>query len=435
MKCIKLLFLMMSFVFMLCATNVHASDSISKNASFLCHTVLNGKSYNYKKHFSEQFRAKLPKKVFQKLTRDLIDTAGKCVQFKLVQQKQNIALYQFISSKKRVSEISFQIDEAGALAGLLVKGIRFNDISIENADDLKKYLSSLDGKHAVLIESFNGSKNISYRAGSRHPIGSAFKLYVLGSLVDELKAKRFPSWETRLPVFDRWKSLPSGVMHNWNEGRMVTLRDFAEKMISISDNTATDHLIYFLGRDTVEKQLTIMKNDFVLDNKPFLTTLEMFKLKWAVPQEYTKKFTQSNEDQKRNNLNEIFSKFSRADIGKNGVHYGTPYLTNELEWFASTRSMCNAMKSLKNKKDKTALGVLSKNTPFLDKTEKSHWKYQGYKGGFEPGVLAFVYLLQSKKGNWGCVSVLSHNKTKGLNQFVIFDLVEKTLNLAKKTIR
>ena len=49
MKYIKLLFFIISFTFTVCVTEVNANDhSINKVASFLCHTVLNGKSYNYK---------------------------------------------------------------------------------------------------------------------------------------------------------------------------------------------------------------------------------------------------------------------------------------------------------------------------------------------------------------------------------------------------
>ena len=79
------------------------------------------------------------------------------------------------------------------------------------------------------------------------PLGSAFKLYVLGALAHAVAQGRV-RWDDRLAIRARWKSLPSGVLQNVAAGTRVPLRRYANLMISISDNTAADHLIHRLGR-------------------------------------------------------------------------------------------------------------------------------------------------------------------------------------------
>ena len=68
---------------------------------------------------------------------------------------------------------------------------------------------------------------------------------VLAEVAREIASGR-RSWNDTLAIRDEWKSLPSGTMQNLPEGTEVTLREAAEAMISISDNTATDHLVHFV---------------------------------------------------------------------------------------------------------------------------------------------------------------------------------------------
>ena len=79
-------------------------------------------------------------------------------------------------------------------------------------------------------------------------IGSTFKLWILGALGEAVRAGDL-RFEDTLAVRDEWKSLPSGTMQFEPAGKAFTLREYAEKMISISDNTATDHLLYAVGRE------------------------------------------------------------------------------------------------------------------------------------------------------------------------------------------
>ena len=105
------------------------------------------------------------------------------------------------------------------------------------------------------------------------PLGSAFKLYVLGAVADAVAAGDL-AWTDQIVITDELKSVPSGILQDREDGSTTTVREAAELMISISDNTATDLLINLLGRERVEQAQAIYGHSQPELNIPFLTTRE-----------------------------------------------------------------------------------------------------------------------------------------------------------------
>ena len=109
-------------------------------------------------------------------------------------------------------------------------------------------------------------------------LGSTFKIWVLAELAREITAGK-RSWDDEMTIRDEWKSLPSGTMQTLAPGTKVTLHEMASKMIAISDNTATDHLIHLLGRGRIEDHLAEYGSTDVEINRPLLTTRDLFLFK------------------------------------------------------------------------------------------------------------------------------------------------------------
>lgn len=78
------------------------------------------------------------------------------------------------------------------------------------------------------------------------PFGSVLKLYVLHALGGAVASGEV-RWDQPLTVTAQLKSLPSGVLLYEPDGTQISVLDAAAKMISISDNTATDMLINLLA--------------------------------------------------------------------------------------------------------------------------------------------------------------------------------------------
>jgi beta-lactamase class A len=112
----------------------------------------------------------------------------------------------------------------------------------------------------------------------RFAIGSSFKLFILGTLTAEVNADR-RQLENIMRLKPEWVGPPSSELGGWPMGSPVTLHTLALKMISISDNTATDHLLHLLGREAIEKQMAVMGHKHPEWNRPLLSTREMTELR------------------------------------------------------------------------------------------------------------------------------------------------------------
>lgn len=112
------------------------------------------------------------------------------------------------------------------------------------------------------------------------PIGSIIKLYVLGAVVDAIDSGTL-TWESQLTIDADVRSLPSGELQDLPDGSTVTVLEAAQKMMAISDNTATDLLIRAVGKDAVSAALADMGHASPDDNAPLLTTRELFWIGWG----------------------------------------------------------------------------------------------------------------------------------------------------------
>ena len=88
------------------------------------------------------------------------------------------------------------------------------------------------------------------------------------------------AWDEPLEVRADLRSNPAGQVYQLADGDTLTLREYAEVMISISDDTATDHLIDRLGRESVEAAMARAGVTQPELNQPLLATRELFWLKF-----------------------------------------------------------------------------------------------------------------------------------------------------------
>jgi beta-lactamase class A len=164
-------------------------------------------------------------------------------------------------------------------------------------------------------------------------IGSAFKLWSLGALIQDIPAGR-RRWDDVVPIIGAARSLPSGRLHCWPVGAPVTLYTLAAEMIRESDNTATDQLLLTLGRERVENAMADMGVREAHRNRPMLTTLELFKLKAGADSSGPRIWAGLDEAGKREYLE------TSAAVPREAVTSWTmPRELDTLEWFASVADL------------------------------------------------------------------------------------------------
>jgi len=308
--------------------------------------------------------------------------------------------------EKGTAPSRISLDTEGKIAGLWFGNWTLKSDTLEN---LVSELRSLDSSVSLYL-SKNGEEIYSLNAEEKMAVGSTFKLYVLQALYD-----RFESdvWDKVVWLKRKDMSLPSGILQDWPVGTPVTVKTLSNLMISQSDNTATDILIDLVGRKYLE-QNTNPKN------RPFLTTIEAFNLKYGVDSATRKDYMTGNTKQKR----EILESFQGLGVSASQVTASTPTLIEEVEWFFSTEELASIIYDLREANEIYINPGLA---------TKSDWCRAGYKGGSEGGVLQYTHLLQkSKNSPVYVISLTANNPDKGLNTSKITEIASRLIALVKE---
>ena len=254
-------------------------------------------------------------------------------------------------------------------------------------------------------------------------IGSVFKLYVLGELARQID-EGLATWEELLPIRDEIRSYgsigrPGDSTNDAAAGTELPLRRYAELMISISDNTATDHMIDRLGRDNVEASQARLGHSDPDLNIPFLTTREFWLLKLALSPAEVAAYLELGSEGRRDFLDADLAGRHVRDAVANLAEWVAPVSIDSIEWFASPADLCRAMVWLYEASStpglEPVLDILSIKTglPFDERV----WPFVGFKsGGGVPGVFAVSWLLERHDGRLFFLAVILNDSTKLIDE-------------------
>ncbi|WP_379550382.1 serine hydrolase [Qipengyuania sp. DGS5-3] len=306
--------------------------------------------------------------------------------------------------------------------GLLLSSFESLD---DTPDKISAELNAMPGNASAYFGPLDGSDPMFASNPDEHmAIGSTFKLYVLSALARSIEAGE-RNWADTVAINRR--SFPSGQMQDWPEGAPVTLQTLATMMISISDNTATDILIHELGREVVEAELIASGHSNPARTLPLLTTIEMFGLKGSPYN--LEKYINGDEAAKRFMLLDFVDDIGGDTDKLEGPIPTVPTAIDTVEWFANAGDLAGILNRLSMLEDGTALSVMAVN-PALDKSQREKWKYVGFKGGSEPGVLNLTWLLQDQANAWHILTVSANNQEGPINKGKLQLMAQRILALA-----
>ena len=283
-------------------------------------------------------------------------------------------------------------------------------------------LKSLPGKSGFLVANLDDAGNAkvltSHNPDAQFAIGSTFKLYILAELINQVRAGE-RKWSDVAPLAHR--SFSSAATKGWPKDSPATLHTLAGWMISVSDNSATDSLLFKLGRAAVEDRLASIGHSDPDKTLPFLSTVEAFALK-ANPA-LRERFLKATEAAQRDLLDKEAAALTLDKIDNETLSKG-PNAIDTIEWFASPTDLLWLLSHLKAQKNDEALAIMGIN-PGLSPAAAKKWRYIGYKGGSEPGVISMSYLLQSPSGKWTIVTGSWNNSAADVDNAKFAGLMER----------
>lgn len=223
------------------------------------------------------------------------------------------------------------------------------------------------------------------------PIGSIFTLYVLAALGEAVAAGDV-AWDDDIVIRDELRSVPAGALQDEPRGEVVTLHEMAELMISGSDNTATDHLIDLLGRDTVESAMASYGNSSLDLNTPLLDTRELSALKIGPASGLRITWLDGDEGERRAILDQI-SEITPGDLPMD--EWVDPVDPDLLGWFATPRDLCDlaiGLQSLTHSLPEVG-EILAASHGAMPETRARERMW--FKGGSEPGLIATWWVTEA----------------------------------------
>lgn len=261
-------------------------------------------------------------------------------------------------------------------------------------DEVAQRLDALPGDVGVLIRRVGADgadeELVERRADEAAPLGSVFKLFVLLATAEAVRSSEL-TWDDTLVLTDADRSLPSGRLQDQPTGTEVSVRDAAQEMIAISDNTATDLLIRRLGRERIEGAFASVGGE---GNVPWLTTKDFFTLGWGDPS-LAAQWSDADEAERRSLVESIDS----APLTVEATAVTSPVWNTGVDWFASPTTVAAVHGALLETGDETVRVILSKNPGVDADLDRTLLPYLGFKGGSAPGVLAASWTGETAKGD------------------------------------
>jgi len=216
-------------------------------------------------------------------------------------------------------------------------------------------------------------------------------------------------------------------LQDWPKGAPMTLHTLASLMISISDNTATDQLIKVLGRARI---LRLMKDSGHTDpaaNDPFLTTRELFVLKtWG--REALDQWRAGPSAENVPLVALLGSANPTLDEVNAAFAHGPKAL--DIEWFAAPADLARLFAHMRKTAAPEAFRIMAINPSATDAI-LANWRYIGYKGGSEPGVLNLTWLLTDKQGRDWVLTLGWNNPAAVLDEGKLEAIAQRILLLPR----
>src|SRR5690625_1204423 len=176
------------------------------------------------------------------------------------------------------------VDDAGLIVGVFLRQTE-PPPDIGAWADVDAAYADVPGARVLAAEVADGTCEPIHTYGDTDepaPLGSTFKLYVLGAVQQAVLDGEI-AWDDTVTLTADSRVPTSLDTDQLDDGTEVSVADAARSMIAVSDNTATDLLIDLVGRNAVENAVADMGHADPAQMQPMLKTGELFQLGWTDP--------------------------------------------------------------------------------------------------------------------------------------------------------
>jgi hypothetical protein len=376
--------------------------------------------------FDENFRNAVPPARFRAIVQQVSAQQGQPLAISSVDPRNANSAILKVRYEKSIGTVHIDLenDPPHRISGLQLTGF---EAAGESIADVMAAIEALPGRQGVLIRRLDTPDMAPLAAldpDGRYAIASAVKLYILAELDRSIREGE-RQWSDVVQLGP--KSHPSGISQNWPDQSPVTLHTLATLMISISDNSATDTLIRIIGQDNLARIVTATGHHNPDELRPLLMTRQASALKMPVHADRRERFLSAGPAEREQLLADFDSALTLGSLDSRILTH-RPNFIDQLEWFATPADMVRLLDYLRRNASEESRAILAIN-PGIGQDAAGKWNYFGYKGGSEPGVLSFNFLLQSKAGKDYAITISWNDEEISLQESQLLALTTRLVNL------
>lgn len=273
---------------------------------------------------------------------------------------------------------------------------------------------------AVPVLSLNGDRLLNLSVGVRWVVLAALAEQVLeGNL----------SWEEPVTLLSPNYSMPPGDVRRVPPGEQLPMSTLAISMIAGADNTATDHLISLVSLTELDAFLSsrIANPDA---NRPFLTTMQLFRLKVGLSEEPIIAYTQASTPAERQSvLTELAA--SNEVNPQMYERWVVPQYVKQVGWFMSANELASIMSELWRRSYEPGMEMIGPTLRTgIDSAlpDNPHWKAVAVRPESEPGTVALYALLDHRDGRQFLLTMIANNPVESVNTTMLSPILDGMLN-------
>jgi beta-lactamase class A len=317
-----------------------------------------------------------------------------------VEYRAGAATLRVVSSYGARQDIEFRVNSDTLLDRFRVTN---QPPEIDSWDDVDAALSKTGGKYSYRVSKVNDGSCVQV-AGSNTaeslPLASIFKMYVLYAVAEAVRSGTL-SWDEELTITSDAKAVGSSGFDKLPPGSRVPVRMLAEKMISTSDNMATDLLMERVGHEAVERALVATGHHDPASMTPFPTMHELFSIGWGKP-DLREQWKQAGPQERAQMLEDTKTRPYEPDMTRTT----SPASAYGAEWYGNAEDICRIHAALQQMATGPAAPVrdIMSAIPGID-LDPQQWPYIGAKAGNLPGDLTFSWYAEDTSGQGWVVSL------------------------------
>lgn len=296
-------------------------------------------------------------------------------------------------------DIELRTDDQTKVSRMLVRTL---EPAINSWEDVDDALSRSGARYSWQVSKVNDGKCAKVAGTNTSeslPLASIFKTYVLFAVEEAVAAGKL-RWDDTLTITSEAKKLGSSGFDALPAGSRITVRQAAGKMISTSDNMATDLLIGRLGTRAVEQALAQAGHHDPASMTPFPTMRQIFSVGWGNP-DIRDRWKSATPQDRAVLLREANSRPYEPDPQRThapGSAYGA-------EWYGTAEDICRVHAALQ----RDAVGPAAPVREIMSEVagidlDRAQWPYIAAKAGNLPGDLTFSWYAIDRTGQPWVVS-------------------------------